>query len=343
MAKAPQAQAGIAADKESAVLLYRSIMTGATDDYSAKLNKSWREYSKRSLRDGEKVREAIRKEVNALRKVADGNGGIIKPGSRALAPFSTKTEKSLAWWIDREYTRLGIFPTQSRKSAVSVFGEDFNSKRGGPAKTVDPASKAARDAIKQANRRLGLASDKDLEAALDSAADGVDLQRESWVDNIVRALEQARHQARASFSLDAISAPEPVSALTDAVNSFRIPSNLIELSYKTHPRAAYRSTMAAAAPAIGAEHFMYYLPADARADAAPNGFGASHHERIETAKTWEAIRRGLGHRRPGSFIFSTGFHPNDKGYLIPVPKTFLDIAREIARKARQKFLEGKRS
>jgi hypothetical protein len=89
-------------------------------------------------------------------------------------------------------------------------------------------------------------------------------------------------------------------------------------------------------------NWLAYQPVTARAGLSPNGFGATYYATIKTQPEWEKIRLGLDHKRPGSYIFTTGFHVLDTTYLLPIPPLFLAAAVADQRKERQRFLEKKR-
>jgi hypothetical protein len=164
---------------------------------------------------------------------------------------------------------------------------------------------------------------------------------ESWVENIIRNLDYYSHQALNPFvdAMVAGSLVDAVGAMEEAADGFEPPENALRLSHQTHTRAAVRSTLAKAGEAMDADAYLYYPPQGARAMATEASFATSHGYLIRTAEEWEGVRQKLDAKRPGSFIFSTGFHPGDRGFLIPIPAALIGAAYAIERRRRQKFLE----
>ena len=74
-----------------------------------------------------------------------------------------------------------------------------------------------------------------------------------------------------------------------------------------------------------------------------DGFTGRHVSQVRTEADWDRVRRRLGHKRAGSFMFTTGFHVNDPGYLLPVPALLAHEAREVERQRRQRQLEHVRA
>jgi predicted HicB family RNase H-like nuclease len=164
---------------------------------------------------------------------------------------------------------------------------------------------------------------------------------ESWVENIIRNLDYYSHQALNPF-VDAMVAGGLVSAVEamgEAAEGFDPPENALRLSHQTHTRAAVRSTLAKAGEAMESDAYLYYAPQGARATVTESSFATEHAYHIRTATEWEGVRTGLDAKRPGSFIFSTGFHPGDRGFLIPIPAALVGAAYAVERRRRQKFLE----
>jgi hypothetical protein len=339
--------AQIRADPEKAYLLWRAAMTGRTDEFEARLTRLWRRQRRRFREDGEMVRRALLAKERAMRRGVAA--GFVKPSFGAVEPFRQTVDKTLAGWIDKEFRRLRLFPSRRKRGAVEVFNRLWDTTKGGPKTIIEMAHDAARRGAVEAsgplsryaaeaiNKRAARRLKNRIRHAAEKAPMGG--HQQSWADNIVRALEQSKHQANMGF-VDATSGLNPMSAVHEAITKFAPPLSILYLSYTTHPRAAYRSTMAAAGEAAEADSYVYYLPAGARAAAKPEGFGAEHYAQVRTVRQWEALRRKMKRKRPGSYIFTTGFHVGDRGYLLPVPALLLAAAREIERRRRQAWLEG---
>jgi hypothetical protein len=194
------------------------------------------------------------------------------------------------------------------------------------------------------NTVVGDALDKVKEAAEDAGVDPDDIPDDwgvshvsSWADNIIRAVEQATYQVSAHI-IDATSGPNALAAIEETAELFTPPMQLLELSFMTHPRAAFRSGLGLIGRELDADSYVYHLPTEARANANPFGFGAAQHGKIRTAKEWERVRQNLDHKRPGSYVWTTGFHVGDKGYLIPIPPDKAEGAVAYERRERQKWL-----
>jgi hypothetical protein len=327
----------IEVDPEKSYLLWRNAMAGRTDEFEARLTKMWRRYKRDALNDGAMVRKALRaQEIKLLRRPGTP---FIAPGMHTVGPFRDTVDRTLASWLDKEFRRLRLFPSKNKAKSIEVFNRLWDASQGGPKTVIEIARKAARTGVMEAGGVLSPGERKRMAKAMEQAEESGFAHQQSWTDNVVRALEQAKYQASIAFK-DATAGLNPESAINDAITKFAPPLGVLGLSYMTHPRAAYRSTIAAACSAVEANDYMYYLPTSARVDANPSGFGAEHYAQIRTVRQWEALRRKLGHKKAGSFIFTTGFHVGDLGYLLPIPLALLEAARETERKTRQKWLES---
>lgn len=337
------------ADPVKSYLLWRNAMAGRTDEFEARINKMWRRYKRDALTDGANVRKALLAQERRL--LVQKGAKFIQPGMHTIAPFRNTVDRTLASWIDKEFRRLRLFPGKDKRRSIEVFNRLWDASKGGPKSIIEMSHDAARKGLIEAsgplskhaaaaiNKRAGRRLKANMRKAVDNAGRQLKGQQQSWADNIIRALEQAKHQAAMNF-VDATSGLNPESAIHDAITKFKPPLGVLALSYLTHPRAAYRSTLAAGGEAAGAVDYMYYLPATARVAAEPHGFGAEHHAQIKSVRQWEALRRKRKQKRPGSFIFTTGFHVGDKGYLLPIPALLRDAAPEIERQERQKWVEA---
>jgi hypothetical protein len=263
-------------------------------------------------------------EVNNRRWVV---GGAAVDGVAAAKADALDSLESAGKALKSKVPEVGEFARQAKKLPVQHQGKSL----GRP-----PAAKG---------KAYAALRGEDLEGVIARAEELADQHGgnvESWVENVVRNFDYYSHQALNPF-VDAMAASAVADDLEAAAVGFAPPENALRLSFQTHARAAVRSTMKAAGDAMEAKHYMYYPPQAARAIAEPAGFAAEHGYQIRTTEEWAKVREALDQKRPGSFMFSTGFHVGDRGTLVPIPLALLAAAYEIERKRRQKWLEKQRA
>jgi hypothetical protein len=344
-------------DREEAWAAYYAALANGVNEFEARIQGDWVKFNRAVERRARKARKGM---ADALSDLPD----TVDPAADDVLAVRAESDEHLWEFLTGVVAVLGISEDRRRvddpEQTIEVFNRRYKIDTGGPAAVIGAAKSEALDiadeATKIAKRTLRAdpastaraaklaALDQGLEGAWDADDSAA---AASYVDNIIRALEQKVHQQSIAV-VDATAGAHEAEAVTEAAELFDPVTPTLEASFLTHQRAAFRSTLAdmgrtfeRAWPEedIG---WMYYEPVTARADLAPSGFGASHFGLIRTAEEWEAIRQGMDRSRPGSFIFTTGFHINSTGYLIPIPATLAGVAREKARRERQKFLEKKR-
>jgi hypothetical protein len=323
-------------------------MAGATDEFEARIGREWgqlrREMERQAARVGAKLDRDL---ARTFRPIEEGGARL---DSRAFAALSTREQgdKDIWQWLDGEYRRLRIWPARARKGAVEVNNRYYAYDRGLPKKLAGDASadavKALRDAARPLKVSCGAYAQRKAEAAAEEAAEKhSEGAAQSWLDNIVRALEQTAHQMSMAI-VDATSGPATAGEFDTIAAKFTPNWNTLALSYLTHQRASFRAVLGEAGEALAAalgekqSYFLYHLPAAARVAAVEEGFAARHFSLIKTRQEWTKVLKGLGAKKPGSFPMTTGFHVGDRGYLLPIPPTMLADAREIERVKRQTFL-----
>jgi len=325
--------------------MYRAGMAGVTDEYSAKLQAAWRAYD----------REATRRAVMLRRQLSDslhktiGSGRMLNPEEINVWGFRASADERIWTWLDREFDVMHLRRMRRGGDGVEINNRLWNPDAGAGRKLVEDAKASAREAAASGADALRKAQIPQARKVADSFESGAELdealadgQSASWMDNIVRSLEQFAHQASAAI-IDATSGLNARAAVLDIADQIDPVSNQLYLSYTTHPRAVYRASLASAGEAIGADKYLYYLPADARAAAAPTGWGANQHLKMRSRREWESARQALDQKRPGSFAWTTGFHAGDAGVLLPIPVAWESIASESERRKRQAWLEKLRA
>lgn len=317
-------------------LLYRDALTGRSDEWEAKIQSYWNRY----LRDAQTRAQHMRSDISESLRKAFTKDEYIKPSLMKVDAFRKTADTDIWRWMDGELQHLGF--RRAPGKGLDVYNEIWARSRG--AKTImEQATEAGRGTVKGGAvvvRKIpggGRIAD-DMEDGAEDTTGLRDTQVDSWMDNIIRAYQQAAYIASAAI-MDATSGPNALSAVSEFTRQWDLPENVLELSFTTHPRATYRATVAQAARKAGIDDYLYYLPASARHSAAPTGFGAQHHLLIRSAAAWDNTRRALGHKKPGSYIFTTGFHVGDKGVLLPVPPMLRAAAVAEERKVRQGFLD----
>lgn len=321
---APAAAIVSAPDERAMFALYKSAMAGKTDEWEAQLADDWRRYEKAMIADGQRIRDGLISDLDRIKTVDK----VLQPEDlTTITGVRNRADDTIWNWMDRQYERLRLEPSRDRKGELEVFNRAWDITDSTGATIV------------------GKAREKVDEAAEDAGIDPEDIPDEfnfshvqSWADNIIRAIEQAGHQMSAHI-IDATAGTNALEAIEETAEMFAPPVSLIELAFKTHPRAAFRSGLGLIGRELEAESYVYHLPAAARADANPTGFGATQHGKIRTAKQWEGVRQSLDHKRPGSYVWTTGFHIGDRGYLIPIPPKMKRGAVEFERRERQKWLD----
>ena len=313
-----------APDERQLYALYKATMAGKTDEWEAQLASDWGKYEKAMLKDGARIRDGLVADIQRLKDVDK----VLQPEDlKTITAMRNKTDKDIWAWESRQFERLRLWPSKDRKGELEVFNRAWE--------ITDSTGQTL----------VGKVREKIEEAAQDAGVDPEDVSDNwdsshvaSWADNIIRAIEQSSYQMSAHF-LDATAGMNALAALEETAEMFAPPAALLELSFKTHPRAAFRSGMGLIGRELEAASYVYFLPTAARADANPTGFGAQQHGKIRTARQWEGVRQSLDHKRPGSYVWTTGFHIGDKGYLLPIPPRFAAGAVAFERRDRQKWIE----
>lgn len=320
----PAAALVTAPDARQLYGLYKSAMAGKTDEWEADLASAWGKYEKGMLADGRRIRDGLIGDLERIKTVDK----VLQPEDlKTIMGVRHKADQTIWDWQNRQFERLRLWPSRDRKGDLEVFNRAW--------KITDSTGQTI----------VGKAFEKAKQAAEDAGVDGDELPDEwnfshvqSWADNIIRAIEQTSYQMSAHI-IDATSGMNALAAIEETAEGFAPAVALMELSFTTHPRAAYRAGMGLIGREMEAESYVYYLPTTARANANPGGFGASQHGKIRTAKQWEKVRQSLDHKRPGSYVWTTGFHVGDKGYLLPIPPKHAAGAVAWERRDRQKWLE----
>lgn len=341
----PVTSAGLSADELVGRREYEAFMqalTTRTDEQAAAINARWRSFEKAAQKRAADLRRQMNDAITKVRI----QGGVLSPETADIFGLRAELDSNIWTWLDKEFNILHL--RKSRASgALEINNRGWNPDKGSGATFIDDAVTAGGEAagagaaaIRKATlpdaKKTGDAFESGAEDAADDIAGG---QGASWLDNIIRSLEGFAYSLSAA-AVDATSAFNAEAAIAELATLADPVTNRLELSFTTHPRAAYRATVAAAGRAIDAEKWLYYLPPDARVEAAPSGFGASQHMKIRSTAGWEDVRQGLDHTRPGSYAFSTGFHAGDRGVLLPIPPFWAKVAQEVERRRRQEWLES---
>ena len=337
--------------KREAYLLWIAALTAGVDEFEAKIQADFERYMQGVNAGAEIARGRMERELR--RGLEFGPGGSLDARASRLISTRNKVDGHIWDWREKSLALLGLVaagPTiRGADKTVEVFNRWYRVDLGGPAARARSASGAAIDAISDAGRtvnRIGAIEPIPVEKAVLGAKSALYALLPgivaSLIDNPVRAIEQRAYQASIS-AVDATSGPMSEAAIADVGRRFTAPSGVLKASILTHQRAAFRSTVASFAAVAGAGAYVYYVPARERPRVAPTGFAASHYGMVKTEREWRGTMNALDHKRPGSYMFSTGFHVLDPGYLLPIPLGLLAVAREIERRRRQIFLERKRA
>jgi hypothetical protein len=320
---AGQAAALVSAPDERALYgLYKAAMAGKTDEWEAQLAADWAKYEKAMLSDGQRIRDGLLADLNRIKTVDK----VLQPEDlRTILAVRNRADNTIWDWQNRQMERLRLWP--SKRGDTEVFNRLWDTTDS----TGQTIIRKARIKIEETAQEAGVDPD-------DLADDWDGSQVQSWADNIIRAIEQVSYQMSAHV-IDATSGMNALEAIEETAEKFVPPAALLELCFTTHPRAAFRSGLGLIGREMEAESYVYYLPPAARADANPFGFGSAQHGKIRTPEQWEGVRQGLDHERPGSYVWTTGFHVGDKGYLLPVPPKYTAGAVAFERRERQKWLE----
>ncbi len=329
--------------EDRAMALLFLAFASALDELEAEIRKGWEQFARAANADTQNTRGKLLGYVQDL----DFDDQTLNSGYSQTLAVQNRFDSAARSWSEEQRGRLGIHKAKSRtgeRSAVLVAGALLSAERGGAAKMtrsmdghIDKLALSISRAIKDADPETA----KRIKGYAGKSRSGTVLSARSWVENIGLALESAIHVARAPI-IDATTGPMRKVAVREAALKFSPPMQRLELSYKTHQRAAMRSALAEMGQTAGATSFLYYLPAMARGEVSADGFGASQYGKIRTAAAWDILRRKRGAKRAGSYIFSTGFHVGDLGYLLPVFPLLASSTVQHARQMRQEFLNDKR-
>jgi len=329
---------------ETLYLLYRNSLAGACDEFEAEITRDWRALERRMRRDGVELQARISRSLRKLRL----RGGTLDARAVRSLQVQAACDRDIWRWMDKQRRALRLIPSQSGgRGTVEVMNRRWRFDRGAPRALIQASHRRALAAVKEAAGPLGRvygAQGKRMARRFvqrAQAADGrfADGASRSWADNVIRALEQSAHQASMAL-VDATSGPTTEAAILRTAAKFSPPLGVLALSYLTHQRAAFRATIGEAGHAVEARHYLYYLPAGARAGAAPGGFGAGHYAAIRTEREWQSVERKRKRKRPGSYLFTTGLHVGDCGFLLPIPALMLGAARAVERRNRQRYIDS---
>jgi hypothetical protein len=350
---------------------YFGALALGVNEFEARIQGQWVKFSAAVEREARKTRRGI---AAALASLPD----TIDPWDEAVLGARNRTDQRLWEFKDRVFGKLGVVNSQAAEdpeAVVEVFNRRYRLDRGGPASIIGEAQEEAADVTRKAvkglrksvTREAALAKGvkataldilmdpgqyRDVDGELDDLLDGLDeamgrgdfAATASFIDNVIRAVEQKTHQESMTI-VDATAGPMAVEAAEEAAELFAPAAGGLEPAFLTHQRSTFRSTIAGMGRAFDSGwpeedvNWLYYQPITARAGLAPDGFGATHYALIRSQEEWEGVRKALDHTRPGSYIFTTGFHVNDTGYLLPIPPLLLAAAVADQRKERQRFLE----
>jgi hypothetical protein len=328
MAYAPGGRAAGSAisapDERTLYGIYKTAMAGHTDEWEAQLTSDWARFAKGAETYGRKIRDGLIADVERIKNVDK----VLGPEDlTTIMDIRARTDETLWDWQANQFRRLGLWPSKDEKAELEVFNRYWNITDSTGATMVGKAREKIEEAAKSADIDPDDISDEWDESHVTS-----------WADNVIRAIEQATHQMSAHI-LDATSGVNALEALEETAEMFEPPMQILELSFTTHPRAAFRTGLGLIGREMEAEEYVYHLPTAARTDADPFGWGANQHGKIRTAAEWEDIRQSMDHKRPGSYVWSTGFHVGDRGYLLPIPPDKAEGAVAWERRERQKWLE----
>ena len=310
-------------------LMFLMALQSGTEDFEARIKAGWRGFRSNALADAEAMRRRM------MRAVDNGVRGVALQGE-----FYASTHD----WRKKQESRLGIFVGCTiAADGVYAAGRIFNANRGGALRAVNYAHRDLMRTTNRAIRPLGNIGNKGQRRNVINKTDATrrtsgKASGKSWLENIETALEYVVHIGTAS-ALDMTYGTNSESVLRETARKVRMPVQRMKLSYLTHQRAVYRAGLGEMGHAGNAGHWALWLPASERRKAAPTGFAAKHIYQVKTQLQWESVRRSLKAKRPGSYLFSTGFHPGDTSYLFPVFVPLAAEAREDLRQRRQEFVE----
>ena len=329
---------------------YFGVLALGVDEFEARIQGEYRVFEA-------VVNQAAKKTRRGLARAVAGLPDAIDPWADKVLAARAASDTVLWEFKGRVQSELGIVNSTAKEdpeAVVEVMNRRYRLDRGGPAAIIGEAQGEAAGVVRKAAKVVKKAAPAAaaemaaLNAGLDDALESGDYSSTaSFIDNIIRALEQKVHQQSMAM-VDATAGPMAVEAVEEAAEMFEPVSPTLELSYLTHQRSTYRSTVAAMGRSFDSAwpeediNWLFYVPRTARAGLAPEGFTVQHYSQLKTAEEWEAVRMAEGAKRPGSFIFTTGFKPGSVAYLLPIPPLFLAAAIADQRKERQRFLDKKR-
>ena len=319
---------------------YYAALANGVNEFEARIQGDLVAFNRAVERRARKARRGM---AGALSDLPD----TVDPQAEDVLAARAESDEHLWEFLTGVVAVLGISEDRRRvddpEQTVEVFNRRYKIDSGGPAAIIDQAQEEAVDIIDESLTIIKKHIKKEKEIANLPGADALDILYDpdqyrgisdeldglldgledaiargdpaavaSFIDNIIRALEQKVHQQSMAI-VDATAGAHEAEAVTETAELFEPITPTLEASFLTHQRATFRSTIAdmgrtfeRAWPEedIG---WLYYEPVTARAGLAPIGFGASHFGLIRTAEEWEAIRQGMDRARPGSYIFTTGF------------------------------------
>ena len=364
---------GVEEQRAEAWAAYFGVLALGVDEFEARIQREWRVFEAA-------VNQAAKKTRRGLARAVAGLPDAIDPWADKVLAARAASDTVLWEFKGRVQSELGIVNSTAKEdpeAVVEIMNRRYRLDRGGPAAIITEAQQEAAEAVKKsakvvkralksesalaldtpelsgllwnAEEYRGMSAEIDdlLDGLSDALARGDYSSTASFIDNIIRALEQKVHQQSITM-VDATAGPMAVEAVEEAAEMFEPVSPTLELSYLTHQRSTYRSTVAAMGRSFDSAwpeediNWLFYVPRTARAGLAPEGFTVQHYSQLKTAAEWEKVREGLDAKRPGSYIFTTGFHPGSAAYLLPIPPLFLAAAVADQRKERQRFLEKKK-